>query len=63
MALHPSDDDLDDYVRNRLSGAALESFQEHVLMCPQCRERLEVVLTLRDAVRGMQNGSEHDPSD
>jgi hypothetical protein len=63
MALHPSDDDIDDYIRHRLSGAALKSFERHVLRCPQCQQRLEVVATLRDAVLGKQNGSEHDRTD
>jgi hypothetical protein len=63
MALHPSDDDIDDYVRERLHGASRDSFESHVLKCPDCHRRLELVVTLRDAVLGMPSGSEHDPSD
>lgn len=33
--------ELDDYIFNRLEGAALESVEEHLLVCARCQSRVE----------------------
>lgn len=46
-----SEQELDDYVFNRLEGAALDSAEEHLLLCAQCQSRVEAEL---DFVRGFR---------
>lgn len=37
---HPNEDEIEEFVFGRLKGAELEEFEEHLLVCEQCRRRL-----------------------
>lgn len=54
LNLHGTDDQLDAYVLGRLSGSELAELEEHLIVCPACRDRLNVTA---DFVTGMKEAS------
>jgi len=51
---HPEEDLLEQYSLGRVAGSDLRALEEHLLLCPQCQDRLTEV----DAyVRAMQDGA------
>ena len=49
---HLNDDILDEYALDRLpEGKLHDSIVEHLLVCPQCQEKLEAIDALREALR------------
>jgi len=51
-ANHVTDELLELYSLDRLSGADLERIEEHLLVCPECRERLKETDAFVKAMRG-----------
>ncbi len=52
---HPSEEILERYALGRVGALEIEPIEEHLLVCPQCQERLseadQYVLAMRDAAR------------
>jgi hypothetical protein len=48
---HASDDDLERYAMRTLLEAELEPLEEHLLICAECRERLDETETYVAAMR------------
>ncbi len=59
FAHHPSEEILERYALGRVGASDLEPIEEHLLVCPQCQERLseadQYVLAMRDAARLLLN--------
>ena len=55
MVEHISGDDLEGYVMGRLTGPATERIEEHLLLCGECRVRLQLT---EDYVRAMRAASQ-----
>jgi len=51
-ANHMTDELLELYSLDRLSGADLERIEEHLLVCPECQERLKDTDAFVKAMRG-----------
>jgi len=48
---HATDDVLELYAMNRLSGPELDRLEEHLLICQSCQDRLAAEESIRDGVR------------
>jgi anti-sigma factor RsiW len=48
---HLSEDLLESYLFRRLPPAEVERLDKHLVVCPNCRDRLEAVKTYVDAMR------------
>ncbi len=59
FAHHPSEEILERYALSRVGASDLEPIEEHLLVCPQCQERLSeadhYVVAMRDAARLLLN--------
>jgi anti-sigma factor RsiW len=57
--MHISDDSLELYALGRLQEPELASTEEHLLLCQECRARLEetdaYVTAIREALKGQQS--------
>ncbi|MGQ9918643.1 MAG: hypothetical protein ACUVS7_14615 [Bryobacteraceae bacterium] len=55
---HISDEDLELYCLGRATNEQLAPIEEHLLVCPECVERVQALLaaidTLREALRRME---------
>ena len=49
---HISDDTLERYAMESLRGSESEPLEEHLLVCPGCRERLDAELEFVAVMRG-----------
>ena len=57
---HISEDLLDQYALKRLPEAEVAALEEHLLICPECQDRLQLtddfIEALRDVKRGKADG-------
>ncbi len=57
---HPSEEILERYALGRVGASDMEPIEEHLLVCPQCQERLseadQYILAMQDAARLLLNG-------
>jgi hypothetical protein len=58
---HPSDDTLEEYAFGRLDPAAVDTIDEHLLFCEDCRKRLvaaeEFILLMKSGAQGLASRS------
>ncbi len=59
LNFHLTDDRVDDYVLGRLSGAELAELEEHLILCSECRARLD---TAEAFAAGMKEASVLNPT-
>ena len=60
LVQHVSDEQLDQYALKRLTEAEVAALEEHLLICPECQDRLQLtddfIEALRDVKRGKADG-------
>jgi len=56
---HPSADTIERFAMNALVGKELDSFQEHIMLCPACQSTLEdtydFVASVRQGFQAMES--------
>jgi hypothetical protein len=56
---HPSEEQIELYASNRLTGEVLERFEEHLLICRRCQDELTLIENIRAALEFIRDTPIH----